>query len=112
MRNSVFHRRCISVLFIALYAFIATPTATWHHHTVVFKGKKQEISDVAQGSSLDTASIVSCKICSHHYSVFDNDSTLPIIQSVEYGITQSGISIAPCFTYSSRILSDRAPPTI
>lgn len=110
MRLSVLHRRTVSVLFIALYAFIVTPASTWHHHTVFFKGTTQKVNESAHATSIDNETGVSCKICAHHYSVFDKDSFFPQIESPKHGITQSEISISTCFAYANKIVSDRAPP--
>ncbi|NDA60884.1 MAG: hypothetical protein EBX50_02470 [Chitinophagia bacterium] len=112
MSVSVFHRKCISAVFIALYVFIVTPASTWHHHSVIFKGTTQKANGSSHAFSLDNASGVSCKICAHHYSIFDNDAYFPIIVSAAYGITPSGISLTPSFTGSNTILSDRAPPAV
>lgn len=110
MRLSVLHRRTVSVLFIALYAFIVTPASTWHHHSVFFKGTTKEVKETVHTSSLANETGVSCKICAHHYSVFDKDSFFPQIESPKHGITQSEISISTCFAYANKIVSDRAPP--
>jgi hypothetical protein len=69
------YKTYISVLLLALYAFIATPVQLWHHHVYAASSassnSKEETSVTkSPAKKFDT----NCKICSHHYSVAANDA--------------------------------------
>jgi hypothetical protein len=96
-----------------VYAFIATPVQLWHHHSSADKSSiinnstdgQKSISVKAYGSSSHD-----CKICSHKYSIYNDDSFKPE-QSHEFTyldtepVSEFFHIEAPCFN-----LSNKGPP--
>jgi len=77
------HRIIIAALFLALYAFVATPVSYWHQH----EGDK-DVKQTEQCSKTEKKYSIAvgddCKICSHHYSVADNDAELFVFLFINY----------------------------
>lgn len=106
----------VAVLLLALYAFIATPTHLWHHHTP----KNIKTSNTTSESNANTNiakdiyqnSETNCSICSHHYSFYTNVDT-PIYQfigvkhfSIHANYTTHFIGILPSINVN------KGPPSI
>jgi hypothetical protein len=66
------YRPLAAAFLLALYAFMATPVSFWHHHQNNTRKQHTE-QNVAAGEE-NTVVGITCKICSHHYSVAANDA--------------------------------------
>lgn len=63
------------MLLVLLYVFIATPVSFWHQHkTDREKNNTEQYSQTVKKAA--NPSHANCKICSHHYSVADNDAII------------------------------------
>jgi hypothetical protein len=106
----------VAVFLLALYAFIATPTHLWHHHTPkknqaskttsAFNTKTSIAKDISQNSESN------CSICSHNYSFYTNVD-IPTYQynvvkhfSVHANFTSNFIGILPSINVN------KGPPSI
>ncbi len=107
------HKRLISAFLIALYAFIVTPTQWWHHHEAIISGSSTAIAKKSvQPPSLQNATGINCKICSHHYSIFDQDSSIPELTTPFFLVNKSNQLRPTAFTQPLRYATGRAPPTL
>lgn len=103
------YRTWIGAFLLLTYVFIATPVHLWHQHKYIINHStatgKGAVSDY-DGKTVDAK----CQICSHHYSVYANDTHSIIeIPAVEYAIIQTPcIHSFPAEPYFH--ISGRGPP--
>jgi len=113
MNFRVTHKRLISALLIALYAFMVTPTQWWHRHEAILGGSSAVIAKKSgHPATLENATGINCKICSHHYSDFDQDSSLPELTTPYFWVDKSNQLRPSAFTQPLRSATGRAPPTL
>ena len=106
------HKRLISAFLIALYAFIVTPTQWWHHHEAIISGSSTAIAKKSvQPPSLQNATGINCKICSHHYSIFDQNSSIPELTTPTFLVNKSNQLRPSACKQPLRYAAGRAPPT-
>ena len=74
------HKKLISVFLITLYAFIVTPTQWWHHHEMDTKQTSLSTQKNKHTNTVQDAVGLNCKICSHHYSIADNNAGSLLMQ--------------------------------
>lgn len=106
------YKTIIAALMLALYAFIATPVSYWHHHN--FQSTPTSTNQHQQ--TIEKASVINadanCKICSHHYSVFNDDAivlSVPTIQQPSPFSIFYAVKDIPNPGYSQ---SNKGPPAI
>ena len=106
------HKRLISAFLISLYAFIVTPTQWWHHHETFLSGSTTIIVKKSEHpSSLENATGINCKICSHHFSIFEQDSSIPELTTPSFLVYKSNQLRPTAFKQPLRYAAGRAPPT-
>jgi hypothetical protein len=100
----------ISALLLTLYVFIATPVQLWHHHS-------HEPNSAANKSATNATTITIketgqsgetyCQICSHHYSIYNNDA-VPVFEIFTYPIHSKegyyalAVLLAPYFNSTNK----------
>lgn len=111
LKISVTYRQLLSAILLLLYLFIAMPVQYWHqcknhpNHTSNQKQAKSFLSITKGSGSSDE-----CKICSHQYTVYNNDVTT--IQ-ITYVRNYSNRLASPETFYlqqSACRLSNKSPP--
>ena len=113
MNFRVTHKRLISALLIALYAFMVTPTQWWHRHEAILGGSSTFIvKKSGHPASLENATGINCKICSHHYSIFDQDSSILELTTPSFLVDKSNQLRPTAFIQPLRSATGRAPPTL
>jgi len=113
MNLRVTHKRLISAFLIALYAFIVTPTQWWHHHDTILTESSSSISKKeGQSPTLQNPTGINCKICSHHYSSFYQDSSIPALTTPTFCINNSNQFCPSASSQPLRNATGRAPPTL
>jgi len=106
------HKRLISAFLIALYAFIVTPTKWWHHHDTILTESSSSISKKeGQSPTLQNPTGINCKICSHHYSSFYQDSSIPAVTTPTFLVNISNQLCTTACKQPLSYFSGRAPPT-
>jgi hypothetical protein len=66
---------------MVLYAFVTTPVQYWHNHinadlSLSEYSKEKKSSSISETN--DKTNEANCKICSHQYSTYQNNTTLII----------------------------------
>ncbi len=96
---------------MALYAFVTTPVSYWHHHnSSCNKIEKEEHTQIVKKSSL--ASDGHCKICTHHYSVANNDAITIYFLSLNHFTSCDTFLQINEITNSGYSRSNKGPPAI
>lgn len=105
------YRRCVTVVLLLLYAFIATPVQLWHHHDVVKQSGEPGFGVLDTFTpSTDTISEGNCLICHHQYSVYNNDVIIPAIIEVAFFSSQDGYCMPKMIHIPSFSFQNRGPP--
>lgn len=70
------YTQTLAIFLLALYAFVATPTAIWHAHAT--QKTHTSFVDSAGSFSDDDMNNFSedCSVCGHHYAIYTNDTTV------------------------------------
>jgi len=96
---------------LSLYAFMATPVSYWHHHNNnCDKTETEQHSQVIKKSTLATDA--NCKICSHHYSIGNNDAITIYISSVSFFTSYNTFFFINTITNPGYSQSNKGPPAI
>lgn len=97
---------------LALYAFIATPVPYWHHHNF----ENSSTSKKQHKQSIEKSSLISidanCMICSHHYSVFNDDAVKLLISPNKQLSSFNGFFFIKDIPNPGYSQSNKGPPFI
>jgi len=108
LKTLVRHRKLLTALLLALYAFIATPVSLWHHHKVQspISSSEQKISKATIANDSDA----NCSICQHQYASSNNDAiffSLNAIKPTKSFTTFYSFPFLPSIAYSKQ---NKGPP--
>lgn len=104
------HKKLISVFLITLYAFIVTPTQWWHHHEMDTQQTSLSTSIGKDTNSVQDAVGLNCKICSHHYSIADNNVGSLLMQHPVFTASQYCSTPPDQYLQYFRDITGRGPP--
>lgn len=101
----------LAAFLLGLYAFIVTPVSYWHQHNFSNSGtsKKQYQETIAKSSVMGTDA--NCKICSHHYSVSDDDAVALLISPTEQLSALNGFFFTKDVPNPGYCQSNKGPPS-
>lgn len=106
------YKTIIAALMLAVYAFVATPVSYWHHHN----SANTSSSTKQQQQTIEKISVISadanCKICSHHYSVFNDDAVKLLISSAKQLSPFNGFFFIKDIPNPGYSQSNKGPPSI
>jgi len=101
----------ITACLLALYAFVAMPVSYWHQHkTVSDKYPAAQQSKMVKKST--SAIDANCKICSHHYSVANNDAITLHFSTLSFFTLFNSFFILNTITNPGYSKSNKGPPAI
>ena len=105
------YNNIIAALMLALYAFVTTPVSYWHHHkNNCDKNKTERHSQIVKKST--TAIDANCKICSHDYSVSNNDAITIYFSTLSFFTSYSIFFQINNITNPGYSQSNKGPPAI
>jgi hypothetical protein len=110
------YKHFIAVVLLALYVFITTPINFWHHHNnTVNKNASlgpEDKEKINKSKSSGESIKEDCQICSHHYSIY-NDDVAPefIVFNVAFS-TKNVYYILSIPLYPHFNSTNKGPPTV
>ena len=100
----------ISILLLALYAFVATPIQSWHQHEYAAtssNSSSEQKQSVSIASAPSQSAEEDCQICSHQYSSCDSIGSI-LFSAPSFGLTSKeghyyhSVSPSPLFSFSNK----------
>jgi hypothetical protein len=85
------YKKIIALLLLAVYCFVAIPSAALHSHVKKAAGENKTsipgnvIKPAGITSASDTEGV--CKICAHHFQVHDDNSYSPSLTDISFAVT-------------------------
>jgi hypothetical protein len=106
------YRLILAVFLTALYAFIATPVQVWHRHHSIDKqfAKSHSFSTIAK--NIQAEAETDCPVCTHHYSVFTEDSVLPELLLPSINSSVDAAYLLPSITGACFSFANKGPPQL
>ena len=103
-----YHKTIVAAILLALYAFMVTPVSYWHQHsfdcnTAATKNASKQTVNISDADA-------NCKICTHHYSVADNDAVIISFPALKVFSTYSDYYFLEKIANPGFSQSNKGPP--
>lgn len=113
MTANLTYKTWIAALLLCVYAFIATPVQFWHHHKYAANisasdSKEEKTVSKSEGNAVEA----NCPICSHHYSVYADDSSTVFVIAVTNEVVNESFPLQSIPSALFFNLSGRGPPAV
>jgi len=106
------YKTIIAALMLVLYAFIAIPVSYWHHHNSANSSSSiKQHQQTIEKTSVNSAD-ANCKICSHHYSVANNDAITVYVSPESFFTSYNTFFYINNITNPGYSQSNKGPPAL